>query len=126
MCSIDLNQYNIYEHREANVYVFGHELISRDVIVDVEGMPKRQFEKWQGRKTRDAGLTDVALAFNTSNSGIAYWINSYLKLDDSQKITEDHEAVQQIKQWLDEQMEAGRFGEVPDDEILEHLGKYLP
>ena len=31
-----------------------------------------------------------------------------------------------IKEWLDEQMDAGRFGEVPDDEILEQIGRYLP
>ena len=50
----------------------------------------------------------------------------YLKLDDSRKISEDHEAVQQIKQWLDEQMDAGRFGEVPADEIMEQVKKHLP
>ncbi len=125
MCSIDLNRYYIYEHRTPGVYVFGHECISRYVIMDVEGMPKRQVEKWQGRKTHDAGLTDVALAFNSSNSGIAYWINNYMKLDDEDKIREDHEAVGKIKQWLDEQMDAGRFGEVPDDEILEQVREYL-
>lgn len=126
MCSIDLNIYNIYERQAAEVYVFAHECISKDVIVDVEGMPKRQLEKLQGTKAHNIGLTDVALTFNSNIAGIAYWINSYLKLDDPHRITEDHEAVIRIRQWLDEQVDDGRFGEVPDDEILQQVQEHLP
>jgi hypothetical protein len=39
-------------------------------------------------------------------------------------MNEDHKMVGKIKQWLDEQMYAGRFGEVPEDEILEQLQEY--
>lgn len=125
MCSIDLNHYDNYERRSA-VYVFGHECISREVIRDVEGLPKRQLEKLEDRKDPSVELTNVALTFNSGRAGIAYWINSYLKLSDEHRIPEHHEAVGRIKQWLDDQVNAGRFGEVPDDEMLEQVREYLP
>lgn len=71
-------------------------------------------------------FTDVVLTFNSGPAGIAYWINSYLELEDADKMNEDHEAIGKIKEWLDEQMDAGEFGEVPADEILEQIGRYLP
>ena len=71
-------------------------------------------------------LTDVVLTFNSGRAGIAYWINSYLKLDGADRMDEDHEAIGKIKEWLDEEMDAGQFGEVPEDEILEQIGRYLP
>jgi len=74
----------------------------------------------------DHKLTNVVLTFNSGSAGIAYWINSYLELDDADSIGEDDEAIGKIKEWLDEQMDAGEFGEVPEDEILEQVGRYLP
>ena len=123
MCSIDLRRYDNFERRGSE-YMFGYECIPRDVIRDIEGLPKRQLEKLRGRKKHSAGLTDVALTFNSGRAGIAYWVNSCLKLNESHRMAEDDELVGKIKQWLDEQMDAGRFGEVPDDEILEQLRKY--
>ncbi len=125
MCSIDLNRYYLYERRATEVYVFAHECIPKDVIRDVEGMPKRQLEKLQGISTHDAGLTDVALTFNSNRAGIAYWMNSYLKLDEADRIREDDEVTGKIKEWLDEQMDAGEFGEAPEGEILEQVQRYL-
>jgi len=130
MCSIDLRHYDNYERRGA-VYVFGHECISREVITDVEGFPKRQLEKLEDRKDPSVELTNVALTFNSGRAGIAYWINSYVEtrhavsLRGRDRIPEHHEAVGKIKQWLDDQANAGRFGEVPDDEMLEQVRKYL-
>jgi hypothetical protein len=125
MCSIDLSRYNNYERRGA-IYVFGHECISREVIRDVEGLPKRQLEKLENREDPSVEFTNVALTFNSGRAGIAYWINSYLKLSDVHRIPEHHESVGKIKQWLDDQVNAGRFGEVPEDEMLEQVRKYLP
>jgi len=125
MCSIDLSLYSNYERRGA-VYVFGHECISREVVKDVEGLPKRQLEKLEDRKDPSVELTNVALTFNSGRAGITYWINSYLKLDGDNRIDEDHEAVIKIKQWLDAQVDVGRFGEVPDDEMLKQVRKHLP
>jgi hypothetical protein len=124
MCSINLRHYDNFAVQNGSIYIFGHECISRDVIRDVEGLPKRQLDKLQGRKKQSTEFTDVALTFNSSCAGIAYWLNSYLELDESNRMTEDHEVVGKLKQWLDGQIDAGRFGEVPDGEILEQLQEY--
>ena len=123
-CSIDLNHYDDYERRGNAIYAFRHECIGSDVIEEVTGLPKRHREETIKPEYSGGGSTDVALTFNSSRVGIAYWINSYLKLDESHKMAEDHETVGKIKQWLDEQMDAGRFGEAPADEILEKLREY--
>ena len=123
-CSIDLNHYDDYERRGNAIYAFRHECIGSDVIEEVTGLPKRHREETIKPEYSGGGSTDVALTFNSSRVGIAYWINSYLKLDESHKMTEDHEIVEKIKRWLDEQMDAGRFGEAPTDEVLEQMREY--
>jgi hypothetical protein len=126
MCSIDLNRYSNFERQTAEVYVFNHEYIGREVIKGVDGLPKRRFSKLEGQRHTGVDSTNVALAFNSGRAGIAYWVNSYLELDNDHRIHEDHEAVGKIEQWLDDQVKRGRFGEVPDDEILEQVRKRLP
>ena len=66
----------------------------------------------------------MALTLNSGRAGVAYWVNSCLKLNESHWVAEDDELVGEIKQRLNDQMDAGRFGEVPDDEILEQLREY--
>jgi hypothetical protein len=60
------------------------------------------------------------------NIGIAY----SRKLDDGDRIHEDHEAVGKIvgkiKEWLDAQANAGRFGELSDEDMLIQVEKYIP
>ena len=106
--------------------MFNHEYIGREVIKEVDGLPKRRFDKLEGQRHTSVDFTNVALIFNSGRAGIAYWVNSYLKLDNDHRIHEDHEAVGKIKQWLADQVKKGRFGEVPDDEILEQGRKHLP
>jgi len=128
-CSIDLSYYDDYERRGDAVYVFRHECIYSDVIEEVTGLPRKGREEPKARpkpKAPDNRLTDIALTFNSSRAGIAYWLNSYLKLDEANRISEDHEAAEKIKEWLDEQMDAGKFGEVPEDEIQAQMQKHLP
>lgn len=127
MCSIDLRRYDNFQN-EGNVYIFGYECLPRGIIRDVEGLPKRQLKKIVGRQDQDAEAIDVALTFNSGRAGIAYWINSYLKLDDPDKIPSDSQIVDEIRGWLDEQLDSGKFGEVPDNEMQElarrHLAQY--
>ncbi len=126
-CSIDLSRYDDYERRGNAVYAFRHECIYSDVIEEVTGLPKKGREEpkaWPDPKAPDNKLTDVALVFNSSHAGIAYWINSCLKLEDPYLMTEDHEVVGKIKQWLNEQVAVGRFGEVPEDEIMLQLRRF--
>jgi hypothetical protein len=92
----------------------------------VSGTEREPRKKKQKRKNTVVKLTDVAITFNSNRTGIAYWINSCLKLNGQDRIDENHEAVMKIKEWLDAESDAGRFGEVPDEEMLSQLQKYLP
>ena len=71
-------------------------------------------------------LTDIAITQGSDTAGIAYWLNSFLDLDDSECIPEDHPAVGQIKAWVDEQYESGRMVPIGDEEILTLAKQYLP
>jgi hypothetical protein len=119
MCSIDLNQYSSYERR-GSVFVFNTDSVGNEVVKQIAGLRKQHREKVE-KKARDDSDMGVSLSFNSSPAGIAYWINSYLGLN---AVNESHEAVIKIKQWLDEQSDADRFGEVPVNEIIEQLHKY--
>ena len=90
------------------------------------GLAKASREERGKRRKAGGEIGNVALTFNSGPAAIAYWINSYLKSADTGKICEDHEVVGKIKAWLDEQMEQGRFGEVPDSEMLEQVNELLP
>ena len=132
MCSIDLNRYNDYERRGNRIFAFTADCISRDVVRNVTGLERQRREKPEKRRDANVEPTNVALTFSSGLTGIAYWINSYVEtrhavsLRGQDRIDEEHEAVVKIKQWLDEQANAGRFGEVPDDEMLEQVREYLP
>ena len=128
MCSIDLSRYNDYERRGAAVYAFRYDCIASEVVKRVEkvaGFTRQRSKKPEKQNDSKSELTDVALTFSSGRAGITYWINSYLKLSGSDRICEDHKAVENIRQWLEAQVSAGRFGEVPDDEMLEQVQKYL-
>jgi hypothetical protein len=82
-------------------------------------------------------LTDIAITQSSGNTGIAYWLNSFLDLDDSKcslrsptpsayGIPENHPAVSQIKAWVDEQYAGGRMIPIADEEILILAKEYLP
>jgi len=74
--------------------------------------------------TKD-NLTNIAITQSSGNTGIAYWLNSFLDLDDSDCIPENHPAVGQIKAWVDEQYANGRMIPIADEEILILAKEYL-
>jgi hypothetical protein len=132
-CSINLGDYNDYEVRQlkgAVVFAFKAECIDSVVVSKVIGRAKQDRQRpekpQKRRENRDEQLTDVAITFNSRRAGIAYWLNCYLKLDGDGEIQADHEAVAKIKGWLDSEAENGRFGAVPDDEMLEQVNEHLP
>ena len=88
-------------------------------FLPVEGMSSLFVEGVPGVESNR--LTDIALMFNSNHAGIAYWINDCLKLEGPYLMTEEHEVVGKIKQWLNEQVAMGRFGEAPEDEIMSQL-----
>jgi hypothetical protein len=125
MCSIDLSHYSDFERRGRAVYAF-RGCITSEVITKIDGLSRQRREKLEKQENAESAPTDVAITFNSGCAGIAYWINSYLKLNGQGEVGENHEAVAKIKQWLDGQAEADRFGEVPYDEMLEQVREYLP
>lgn len=130
-CRIDLSRYNDYiqtELRGAVVFAFKCDCIASDTVNKVIGLskhPKQRSKEPKKRENTSQEFTDVALTFSSGPAGVAYWINSCLELDGDGRVHEDHEAVGKIKQWLDLQVNAGRFGEVPSDEMLEQVRQYL-
>jgi hypothetical protein len=70
-------------------------------------------------------LTNITITQNSGNAGIAYWLNSFLGLDDSESISENHPAVGKIKEWVDEQYANGRIMPIADEEILILGKRYL-
>jgi len=71
-------------------------------------------------------LTDISIMQVSGNTGIAYWLNTFLKLDDSGSISENHSAVGQIKTWVDEQYANDRMIPITDEEMLILAKEYLP
>ncbi len=126
VCSIDLSHYSDFERRGNAVYAFRCGCIASEVVTKIEGVSRQRREKSERQESAESIPTDVAITFNSGCAGIAYWINSYLKLNGQGEVDEDHEAVAKIKQWLDGQAEAGRFGEIPYNEMLEQVREYLP
>ena len=126
MCSIDLSHYSDFERRGRAVYAFRCGCIGSEVITNIDRLLGQRRAKLGKQESAESIPIDVAITFNSGCAGIAYWINSYLKLNGQGEVDEDHEAVAEIKQWLDGQAEAGRFGEVPYDEMLDQVQEYLP
>ncbi len=125
-CIIDLNEYSDYQRRGHGIFAFKAEYISSEVVRRVVGHKREPREKPKKRKNNKADHTDVALTYNSGRAAIAYWINSYLKLSGIDKMDEEHEGVVNIAEWLSAQANAGRFGEVPNEEMREQVEQYLP
>lgn len=59
----------------------------------------------------------VAVSKTSGLAGIAYWINSYLKLKDDKQLGKQHPVVVKIKEWVDKQYEEGRVTQISDMEL---------
>jgi len=71
-------------------------------------------------------MTDIAITQSSGNAGIAYCVNSFLDLDDSECISEDHLVIGKIKDWVDEQYANGRTQTITDEEIMNIVKELLP
>ncbi len=63
----------------------------------------------------------VAVSNTSGLAGIAYWINTYFKLKDENKVQKSDELVSIIKDWVDAQYEDGRVTVIADDELLDEI-----
>ena len=68
----------------------------------------------------------VAVNSYSGMAGIAAWINSYFKLDDSNKIDKNHQGIIPIKRWIDEEYANGRTSNIRNDELKELALKFIP
>ena len=68
----------------------------------------------------------VSIDAHSGTAGIAFWLNSYFKLDDSQKFDKKDELVNSIKEAIDEQFEAGRITAIADEEIIDIIHRLEP
>ena len=68
----------------------------------------------------------VAVNSYSGMAGIAAWINSYFKLDDSNKIDKNHQGIIPIKKWIDEEYANGRTSNITSDELKELVLKFIP
>jgi len=59
-------------------------------------------------------------------AGVAYWINSYLKLEDDQGIDKYHPGVVAIAKWVEEQYREKRTTGISDEEMLMQARRHLP
>ena len=108
-------------------YIFRPGIASRIVkyLLTLHGLYSIGEVNTEANKLRD-DLTDIAITQSSGNTGIAYWLNSFLALDDSNCISENHPSVIQIKAWVDEQYESGRMIPITDEEILGLAQQSLP
>ena len=61
----------------------------------------------------------VAVSNTSGLAGIAHWINTHYHLQGDKMLDKNCELVGQVKQWVDEQYDAGRVTVLTDDELVE-------
>lgn len=62
---------------------------------------------------------DVSVSNTSGLAGIAYWLNNYYDIDESNKVTKNDELVLKIKDWVDMQYNDGRTTSISDDELVD-------
>ena len=68
----------------------------------------------------------VAVSNTSGLAGIAYWINNFYELDDSNKIEKKDELVLKIKEWIDSEYDNGRQTVISDDELVDKINEFAP
>ncbi|MHB9154455.1 MAG: 2-isopropylmalate synthase [Endomicrobiales bacterium] len=69
---------------------------------------------------------DVALTDRSGLAGIAFWVNTQLRVPVEKKIDKSHPGIGKIKEWIDGQFAGGRINVVSDEEMLELIQTHLP
>ena len=68
----------------------------------------------------------VAIDKTSGSAGVAWWINSYYKLERMRRVHKQSEAVKQIARWVDEQYRDGRTTSMSDEEMADAVATWLP
>ncbi len=59
-------------------------------------------------------------------AGIAYWVNSYLRLSGERRIDKRHPGIIAIGKWVDEQYAQKRTTAISTQEMVEQVKKHFP
>jgi hypothetical protein len=115
LCSINLSQYTKHEWLYP-VYHFSHRQIGSEVVVCAICLTGR--DHLTSEELMDlANIPRISLHFNSSMGCVVYWVNTLVMAGKGPQI-ENHELAANVKNWLIEQANAGRSGEVPENELL--------
>ena len=68
----------------------------------------------------------VAVDKTSGTAGVAWWINSFFKLDKPHQVSKQSDAVRKITEWVDSQYAAGRNTSISDDELAAQVRAYMP
>ena len=68
----------------------------------------------------------VAVDKTSGTAGVAWWINSFFKLDKPHQVSKQSDAVKKITEWVDSQYAAGRNTSISDDELAARVRAYMP
>jgi len=124
-CQIDLWDYDEYDRPKQNHYAFKHHTISNLVIDRTEGLKREKIRKPKTKK-RQKQLVDISINEASNELVIAYWINSYLKLEGGFAVSIHHPAVTIIQNWVNAQYSEGRETPISDEEMLHLVMIHLP
>lgn len=123
-CDVSLDRYAEYDRPNPNHYAF-RTRIAAEVIRGVEGIARERVKKLK-QKERERQLTDVIITETSGELVIAYWLNSYLKLNGESTVSTQHPGVAAIKNFLDAQYANGRDEPISDEEMLFQVMIHLP
>ncbi|MFH1542516.1 MAG: histone-lysine N-methyltransferase [bacterium] len=68
----------------------------------------------------------VVITDKSGTAGVAYWLNSHLRLKDDDQLPKNHPAIQKIFDWVTEQYRIGRTTAISADEMIEQGRIHLP
>ena len=68
----------------------------------------------------------VAVDKTSGSAGVAWWINSYFKLEAGRQVGKQSDAVKKITEWVDRQYAGGRNTSISDEELLGQVKQHLP
>ncbi|MCS7298880.1 MAG: 2-isopropylmalate synthase [Spirochaetia bacterium] len=77
-------------------------------------------EKILGRKPQ------VIITDKSGSAGVAYWINAFFNLENSNRLSKDHKGVKAIYEEIVKMYEEGKTGSVKTEEMIRLVKKYLP
>lgn len=68
----------------------------------------------------------ITITDKSGIAGIAYWVNSHLRLEGEYKVDKRHPGIAKIYKWVMEQYEMGRLTAISSEEMYQQAKKYLP